>query len=375
VGGELGAASPVSGRASAGRRLALLALVAANLALVLTVSTGFTPLADIIAPLTGHLLGIGLAASLALLARRRMLALLTAGVAVTIGLHGWLGLARCCRAPMPMATESGVTKISTHHPGSRLTVLALNTWDRHGDPDRLARYLATAPADVVVLSQLGPDRRRLLARLEAAFPFQVVCSDARPCALALLSRLPLEAAGAARIAPGQPGFVWARLGGSLTVIGTHLDSPGRDPWLHERQMSALARFIRRIDGPLVLAGDLNTSPWSNSFRRLRATTSLVPAGLLMPSWPAWPLALPQMALDHILVSPELTVAAAGTGPAVGSDHLPVWAQLERHPIVLDRRRLLVRRYASRPAAARAHLGAELLADLGGEHVGARDLRQ
>lgn len=89
----------------------------------------------------------------------------------------------------------------------------------------------------------------------------------------------------------------------------------------------------------------------------------------MPSWPAWPL--PQVALDHIFVSPDLAVAAAGTGAAVGSDHLPVWAQLERRPAVLDRRRSL----RSRLAASRPHLGGELLADLGGEQVGARNLRR
>ena len=85
------------------------------------------------------------------------------------------------------------------------------------------------------------------------------------CCRAFPSRRP----GSARIASDKPAFVWARLGGSLTIIGTHLNRPSRDPWLHERQMAALAQFVRRIDGPLVLAGDLNTSPWSNAFRKLR----------------------------------------------------------------------------------------------------------
>ena len=134
-------------------------------------------------------------------------------------------------------------------------------------------------------------------------------------------------------------------------------------------MAALAQFVRRIDSPLVLAGDLNTSPWSNAFRKLRAATGLSPAAKLLPSWPAWPLALPQVALDHIFVSPDLAVAAAGTGTAVGSDHLPVWAQLVRRPVQVRTAR------RSRLAAARAHLGGELLADLGGEQAGARDLRR
>ena len=55
----------------------------------------------------------------------------------------------------------------------------------------------------------------------------------------------------------MPDFVWARVGGALTIVGTHLHRPSRDPWLHERQVSALAQFVRRIDGPLILAGDLN----------------------------------------------------------------------------------------------------------------------
>src|SRR5262249_32534024 len=153
---------------------------------------------------------------------------------------------------------------------------------------------------------------------------------------AMLSRLPFETSGSARIAPGKPAFVWARIAvapqaPATTIIGTHLLRPAGNPWRHEEQMQELAQFVRRIDGPLVLAGSLNTSPWSHSFRTLRTQTGLVPAGVLMPSWPAWPVALPQVALDHIFVSQDLAVAAAGTGPAVGSDHLPVWAKLERQP--------------------------------------------
>ena len=369
MGEELDFASPV--RASAGRWLVLLVLVAANLGLFLVVSNGFNALADIIAPLTGHLMGLGLAASLAVLFARRRFLILTAGMALTIGLHGWLGLARCCRAPLPAAysgpIQAGPTKAAAHASAHSLTVLALNTWHSLGDTRSLEQYLATAPADVVVLSEFGPDKRPLLRNLEAAYPFQVDCAD-WACSLALLSRLPFEAAGVGRIASDQPTFVWARLGGSLTIIGTHLYRPSRDPWLHERQVAALAQFVRRIDSPLILAGDLNTSPWSNAYRQLRAATGLSPAATLMPSWPAWPLPLPQVALDHIFVSPDFAVAAAGTGPAVGSDHLPVWAQLERRPAGLNPRR-------SRLAAPRAHLGGELLADLGGEQVGPRDLRR
>jgi endonuclease/exonuclease/phosphatase (EEP) superfamily protein YafD len=362
------AALPVGGRGSASRWLVLLLLAALNLSLAFVVSGSFTALADVIAPLTGHFLGLGLAASLAVLFPRRRLAVLAAGAAVTLGLHGWLGLDHCCRAPTP-AAPTGLTKVATRPAARTLTVLALNTWHAQSDTTRLLAYLETAPADVVILSEFGLNKRPLLTRLRSAFPFQVDCAD-WVCSLALLSRLPFEQAGIGRIVDGQSAFVWARLGGTVTVVGTHLHRPSRDPWLHERQMAALAQFARHIEGPLVLAGDFNTSPWSHAFRLLRATTTLAPASVLLPSWPAWPL--PQVAFDHIFLSPELRAVARGTGPPVGSDHLPVWAQLEYRPIE-ERGRPPGR--PSGLAAAGAHLGGELLADLGGEHLGARDLRR
>ena len=117
---------------------------------------------------------------------------------------------------------------------------------------------------------------RSCAYLEAAYPFQVDCAE-WTCSLALLSRLPFEGAGVGRIASDQPAFVWARLGGSLTIIGTHLYRPSRNPWLHERQVTALAQFIGRIDSSVILAGDLNTSPWSNAFRKLRPEPEFLPS--------------------------------------------------------------------------------------------------
>jgi endonuclease/exonuclease/phosphatase (EEP) superfamily protein YafD len=368
----VGVASPIGGRAVTGRWLALFLLALANLALIAIVASSSTSLTDIIAPLTGHLIGIGLTATVALLVQRRMLTVLAAGVAATIGLHVWLGLSRCCEAaPSPLATAS-VSRIDGSGAGSPLTVLSLNAWHQQSDPKKLEDYLRTAPADVVALSEFGPDRKPLLGRLKQIYPYQVDCADAWACSLALLSRQPFAASGAVGVSGDMPAFVWARFAGSLTVIGTKLHRPSRDPWLHERQMSALAQFLRRIDEPLVLTGDLNTSPWSSSFRKLRSATRLVPANVLMPTWPAWPIALPQVALDHVFVSPELAVTGAGTGPAVGSDHLPVWARIERRP-ASDRGKTPVRNLASRLAAAGAHLGGELLADLGREHGGARDL--
>jgi endonuclease/exonuclease/phosphatase (EEP) superfamily protein YafD len=370
----LRAAHPGSGRPLSGRGLVLVLLAVADLGLILVGVGGLAAFVDALAPLTGHLLGIGTAAGVALLVRRRMVVLLTVGLIATIGLHAWLGLARCC-APGAQSTPASLAGTTARDVDESLTVLALNAWAGHADPERLERYLASAPAHVAVVSALGSASGPMLDRLRQAYPHQVRCAAQPPCALALLSRRPFASAGSARIAPGKPAFVWARLPGSLTIIGTRLNHPMGDPWQHQAEVEALATFAGRIGGSLVVTGDLNTTPWSNAFRLLKSAADLSPASPLMPSWPAWPVALPQIAADHIFVSSDLGVAAAGTGPAIGSDHLPVWAHLERRAAPIDTRRSRRYKLASRPAAPSPHLGREFLADLGGEQRGAGNLRR
>jgi endonuclease/exonuclease/phosphatase family metal-dependent hydrolase len=83
--------------------------------------------------------------------------------------------------------------------------------------------------------------------------------------------------------------------------------------------------VRRLRGylpaqrPTIIAGDCNlwgplaTAVVGNHRRAVRGRT--------------WPAARPHSQLDHILVSPSVTVVDAGVLPPAGSDHLPVQARL------------------------------------------------
>ena len=372
-GGVVGGVVAVGARHTVSRRLALLVLCGANLALVVAIAGSVTVVSDVLAPLTGHFMGVGLAASLALLTRR--LSSLVLGITATLIVHAWLGMVACCHPPQPAPVDGRtLSPIATTGATHDISVLALNSWHGHGDPSRLADYLAHVEADLVVLSEFGPNKRSMLGQLKSSHPFQADCAQGWACSLALISRLPFTSAGSGHIGEGKLAFVWARLAEGVTVLGTHLHRPSRDPWLHEQQMLELVEFIGRIPGPVILAGDLNTTPWSKTYRTLRRIGGLIPASTLRPTWPAWPLAFPQVALDHIFVSADLTVTAAGTGPAVGSDHLPIWAVIA-HRAFFERGKAAVRGFALHSAPAQPHFGSQLLADLDGEHTGTRNLRR
>jgi endonuclease/exonuclease/phosphatase (EEP) superfamily protein YafD len=225
------------------------------------------------------------------------------------------------------------SSISASRPAGTLRIYTLNTWDAHPDPARLEHALAALDADVLVLSEIEPAKRALIKRLARRFAHEISCADRTECAMVLLSRLPVLAGGAERKRYDTPPVVWARIdasargGGTLTVVGTHVHRPTRDPVIHRRQMRMLAAMVAATPGPRLLVGDLNTSPFSASFRELGATTGLRPTTSLVPTWPMWPVRLPQLAIDHMLASAELDIVDAGRGAAVGSDHAPLFADI------------------------------------------------
>lgn len=108
-------------------------------------------------------------------------------------------------------------------------------------------------------------------------------------------------------------------GRPLSVVGTHMShltmgSP--------RQLRRLWRAVEEWapKGPRVLAGDMNL--WGP------------PLSALLPGWrravkgPTWPAWRPHSQLDHILVSSDARVSCAAVAPPAGSDHRPVWVELD-----------------------------------------------
>ncbi len=118
--------------------------------------------------------------------------------------------------------------------------------------------------------------------------------------------------------PGR-GMLTARFGDAredLLVVVAHLALGRRS---RERQLDAIAEFVSG-HGHAVVMGDFNCAPDSPEMRRLQDR-----AGLLLPreelqTYPSW---RPAHHLDHILVTPEISVAGAETLNVGYSDHLPV----------------------------------------------------
>jgi endonuclease/exonuclease/phosphatase (EEP) superfamily protein YafD len=76
-------------------------------------------------------------------------------------------------------------------------------------------------------------------------------------------------------------------------------------------------------------GDFNSTPWSTLQQAFRAATGLDNRGRLAFTWPSWAPAVFRLPIDQIFVRGGVVARNTRSGPPVGSDHLPIEADITR----------------------------------------------
>jgi endonuclease/exonuclease/phosphatase (EEP) superfamily protein YafD len=217
--------------------------------------------------------------------------------------------------------------------GTPLEIVSLNLLADNPATDRVLAYLRTRDADVVVLLEVSEAWAEALGQLDTLYPYRVIEPRDDMFGIALLSQWPLAEPRVLTPADGPPAIVAVleREESACLLVAAHPPAPISAEWTawRDAQLAALGQLVAAADRPTILAGDLNTTPWSGGFRRLLATSGLRDSALgqgIQATWNAH-RPVPRIPIDHVLVSPEIRVVFRGIGRSVGSDHLPVEARL------------------------------------------------
>ncbi len=232
-----------------------------------------------------------------------------------------------CVAPLFFGGEQPVAAT----PALRLMLANVNS--NTGDPSRVLAAIAAIDPDVVALEEITPRWMEALAPLRKNYPHVLAEPREDNFGIVLFSKLPLERPRVAEIGgAGVPTLIAsvAAGGAPLDIVATHPLPPyGRE--YSEMRNEQLERLAEAVDAsrPVVLLGDLNTTPWNHYFRRFVERSGLRNGARghgLQFTWPSFflPARIP---IDHVLCSPSVTVLRLAIGPDVGSDHLPVVAEV------------------------------------------------
>ena len=216
-----------------------------------------------------------------------------------------------------------------------LKVVSFNLLTTNSRHREVLHHLQGVDADVIVLIEVGANWLEHLKPLEASHPFHEEFPREDNFGIALYSRIPFLSQQHINLPPEIP-VVAATIdwnGGPITIIGAHPLPPISPTYalLRNDYLTQLADFTRRTGTPTILMGDLNTTPWSHTFKNLTSTAQLRDSGKHRGFHSTWKRSHPffSLPLDHILHTPDLVPVDHWIGPDLGSDHRPVGAWFQR----------------------------------------------
>lgn len=193
--------------------------------------------------------------------------------------------------------------------------------------------------DLVVLNEVDPAWLEQIRGLAAGYEIYDTPTQGEFGVL-LLSRRPIESVEIETFTDRWSPSIVARLdvgGQPAVLIATHPPAPlDSETWENRNEhLLELAQYVDGLTDPVLVAGDLNITMWSPHFDELIEQSGLSETRYgygLHPTFPAsrwgldvpWPLRVP---LDHVLATEEWTILGTWAGPNVGSDHLPLLADV------------------------------------------------
>jgi endonuclease/exonuclease/phosphatase (EEP) superfamily protein YafD len=222
--------------------------------------------------------------------------------------------------------------------GPPLKVLSLNLWYENEDHAPTVQALLTSGADVIATVETTAEWRDSLQALTPAYPYHIDCvGKAFRCGVALYSKLPFEESFADRIDGQLPTIAQVTIdwqGKPLTIAALQLINPliGLEQDFQTQQAEVATAYFAKLQGDLVVMGDFNSTPWSRWQNGFRQATGLDNRGRLAFTWPSWAPAIFRLPIDQIFVRGDIVARNVRPGAPVGSDHLPITAELYRGEI-------------------------------------------
>jgi endonuclease/exonuclease/phosphatase (EEP) superfamily protein YafD len=215
-------------------------------------------------------------------------------------------------------------------PNKSLRILVANVHTENRAHQKFIDLIQREQPDLIVAIEIDRAWTGALEKIHADYPYRRTIPRSDNFGIGVYSRRKLASLEPQNIGPANvPSMVGHFVEGPavLTLIATHSLPPVNAEYSRERnaQLTAIGAYVRGLTGPVVVCGDLNTTPWSPFFQDLLQSSGLRDGRSGFGIKPTWTgnrffVCLP---IDHVLVTPDITVSEFRVGGEIGSDHFPV----------------------------------------------------
>lgn len=214
-----------------------------------------------------------------------------------------------------------------------IKIMHVNLLSSNQQYQRLKNVIEDQKPDILVLQEVNQRWAKQLTHLQKNYSHSKIMPQEDNFGIAIYSRIPQSSVsvnnwGLSELPSLKLSFSIEQ--SSFQVYATHplppINARYRD--LRNQQLSAMLEDVNLSSEPVIIVGDLNVSMWSAFYSEF-SNSGLINARQgfgLHNTWPAG-LNILGIPIDHIIISPKLNVKSFTTGPNIGSDHLPIIAEI------------------------------------------------
>jgi endonuclease/exonuclease/phosphatase (EEP) superfamily protein YafD len=232
---------------------------------------------------------------------------------------------------IPVATHLlPIAEKSPASAGTPIRAMLINVNTLLGDPEQVKAEIIRQDPDILILEEISDEWTNKLSSVTDRYPHRAVDARDDNFGIGLFCRASCKAIDIDYIGNGGVPSAIAELtvdGTNFTVVATHPVPPVNKQYSAWRnnQLEELSKRIIAIAGPVVLMGDLNTTPWSYHYGKLVKTAGLKSSSEGRDIRPTWPTFCPPLwiTIDHCLHSEGIVILDRTIGKSVGSDHWPL----------------------------------------------------
>ncbi|MEL6441529.1 MAG: endonuclease/exonuclease/phosphatase family protein [Cyanobacteria bacterium J06621_8] len=197
-------------------------------------------------------------------------------------------------------------------------------------------FIKQEQPDLAIFQEAVPPWQEQLTALKSDYPYQI---EAKQLEIVLYSKIPLPQPQI-KLYGTYRGIVIVELeigDRPIKLLATHAYPQlyyGQEGWQIRNQHleQGIGSYVKALQTPVIVMGDLNVSMWSPFYHSMIEISGLRNARQGFGILPTQSTIAPQFAalsapIDHCLVSPDIQVTKFRVGQNLGSDHLPIVAEL------------------------------------------------
>jgi endonuclease/exonuclease/phosphatase (EEP) superfamily protein YafD len=250
-----------------------------------------------------------------------------------------LGLQLIRIFPYTIIAPNQVMKVSSHHRENRIKIMISNVLMENRRSADLLKTVRTVNPDILLVVETDKWWHEKLAPLDAQFPYRIKQPQDNYYGMELFSKFELEANNvrfllsdkipSIRTGIRLPSGVWVEFFG----VHPRPPDPDHDSEGRDGELLLVAKEMRSSKRAAIVAGDLNDVAWSHTTRLFqRLSGALDPRrgrGMFNSFHASHPLL--RWPLDHIFHDNDFKLVDLRRLPNIGSDHFPVYAELQYEP--------------------------------------------